>query len=193
MADGIPLPVRKRHRLPIELYCLPGAYFITICTWHRQLLFGRILDGEMQLTPLGLLVQRCWAEIPLHFTAAELDLCVIMPNHFHAVVFIKPATKKSDRITSLPRIVQGFKANLTRRARNSPRPLAVVWQGSYWDHVIRDENELYEIRQYILANPLAWELDRENAQRTGLNPFYQWIDARRIPLAMQMQQSTPRR
>lgn len=46
---------------------------------------------------------------------------------------------------------------------------------------MRDDDELYQIRQYIINNPLAWELDRDNAARSGLHPFYEWIEARRIP------------
>jgi len=132
---------------------------------------------------------------------------VVMPNHFHAVVFIKPelagqprAVQKTDqparntrqpaeagsaseqrRLTSLPRLVQAFKANATRRARQALAMSEAIWQASCWDHVIRDEAELREIRQYILNNPQAWELDRDNAARSGLHPFYEWIEARRIP------------
>jgi hypothetical protein len=37
-----------------------------------------------------------------------------------------------------------------------------VWQRNYYEHVIRNEEELIHIRQYILENPIRWEMDREN-------------------------------
>ena len=40
-----------------------------------------------------------------------------------------------------------------------------LWQRNYYEHVIRDENELNRIREYIINNPLQWELDENNPRR----------------------------
>jgi putative transposase len=45
-------------------------------------------------------------------------------------------------------------------------PGVPVWQRNYYEHVVRDENELHRIREYIANNPLQWEVDRENPLRT---------------------------
>jgi REP element-mobilizing transposase RayT len=37
-----------------------------------------------------------------------------------------------------------------------------LWQGNYYEHIVRDENELNDIRRYIMDNPRKWDLDREN-------------------------------
>nr|WP_315862938.1 transposase [Thermosynechococcus sp. NK55a] len=72
---------------------------------------------------------------------------------------------------SLPTIVRSFKSATTRHInilRGTPG--APVWQRNYYEHIIRNEDALHRIRQYIATNPLRWHLDRENADRTGRNP-----------------------
>jgi REP element-mobilizing transposase RayT len=82
----------KHHRRSIRLkgydYALPGAYFVTLNTRHRELLFGEIVNGEMQLNEYGKIVQTCWHETPAHFVRVELDAFVVMPNHVNLVIFL---------------------------------------------------------------------------------------------------------
>jgi hypothetical protein len=54
-----------------------------------------------------------------------------------------------------------------------------LWQRNYHEHVIRDADEADAIQQYIVDNPMQWELDRENPRRKGLNPFYEWLEMTR--------------
>jgi putative transposase len=61
---------------------------VTIVTWHRDLLFGDIMDGEMSLNSLGKIAEVCWRAIPKHFPFAELGVFVIMPNHVHGIIVI---------------------------------------------------------------------------------------------------------
>jgi len=73
-------------------------------------------------------------------------------------------------VKSLSYIVAGFKSGVTRkinRSRNISHPLA--WQSRFYDHIIRNEAELNRIREYIITNPLKWELDRENPFSTNYN------------------------
>jgi putative transposase len=64
--------------------------------------------------------------------------------------------------------VGGFKSAITKRINETRATLGVpVWQRNYYEHVIRGENELSRIREYIANNPLQWEMDRENPLRTG--------------------------
>ena len=78
------------HRRSIRLgeydYTRAGMYFVTICTWQRESLFGEIVDGAMRLNGMGRVVQECWDGIPVHFPHIELDLFVVMPNHVHGIV-----------------------------------------------------------------------------------------------------------
>ncbi len=73
----------------------------------------------------------------------------------------------------LPEIVQWFKTMTTNEYIRgvkqhgwSPFP-GKLWQRNYYEHIVRNENELNQIREYIINNPLQWELDRENPNRRG--------------------------
>ncbi|MCK4598071.1 hypothetical protein KAU04_08510, partial [bacterium] len=59
--------------------------------------------------------------------------------------------------------VRGFKSGVTKRINVLRKtPYAPVWQRNYWDRVLRNERDLNRRREYIMNNPLKWELDREN-------------------------------
>jgi len=57
----------------------------------------------------------------------------------------------------------GFKSVTTKIINNKRnQPGVKIWQDNYYDRIIRDENELNRIRQYIIDNPYKWVLDRNN-------------------------------
>jgi hypothetical protein len=55
-----------------------------------------------------------------------------------------------------------------------------LWQHNYYEHIIRNENELNQVREYIINNPLQWQFDKENPNRRGklqrAPTNIQWID-----------------
>jgi len=53
-------------------------------------------------------------------------------------------------------------------------PAAPVWQRNYYEHIIRNEESLNRIRQYILNNPARWAFDRENPRATAPEPADLW-------------------
>jgi REP element-mobilizing transposase RayT len=67
-------------------YSRTGAYFVTICAWQRESLFGEVVDGEMRLSETGRIVDDSWQRVVTHFSGVEIDQFVIMPNHFHGIV-----------------------------------------------------------------------------------------------------------
>ena len=81
------------HRRSIRLqgydYSLPGAYFITICTRNLECLFGTVVDGEIVLNQFGRIVSEEWVKTGEIRDEIQLDRWVIMPNHFHGIVWIK--------------------------------------------------------------------------------------------------------
>ena len=81
---------RRSIRIRGYDYARAGAYFITICTQNRALLFGEIVDGEMVLNDPGLMIARVWNELPIRFPHLELDACVVMPNHIHGIMVLHP-------------------------------------------------------------------------------------------------------
>ena len=79
---------RRSSRLKGYDYSQPGAYFVTIVTWQRKVLFGEIVDGEMVLNEFGRLIEKWWHQIPVHFSNVEILSFVIMPNHIHGIILI---------------------------------------------------------------------------------------------------------
>jgi len=178
-------PRRRSIRLQDYDYGLAGAYFITIVTKDRKCLFGEIADGEMRINDWGKIVQDEWEKSAQIRKEIELDAFVVMPNHVHGVVVI---TDRPGRATgrsplqsgparrSLGAFVGGFKSVVTKRInelRSSPG--TPVWQRNYFEHVIRDEDSLHRIRQYIIDNPTAWEFDRENPAASKPEKDYAWL------------------
>jgi REP element-mobilizing transposase RayT len=81
-------PTRVSIRLPGYDYSREGAYFITICTYNREWLFGEIDQGEMRLNINGNIVQKIWIETPTHFPHITMGEFVVMPNHMHGIILI---------------------------------------------------------------------------------------------------------
>jgi hypothetical protein len=74
--------------------------------------------------------------------------------------------------------VAGFKSAVTTRInilRGTPD--VPLWQRNYYEHVIRNEDDLRRIREYIQTNPVRWELDRENPAKQGEDEFDRWLDS----------------
>jgi putative transposase len=63
-------------------------YYLTLCSYQKQHIFGAIADGQMTTSALGRIVQKCWMAIPEHFKMVRLDEYVIMPNHFHGIILL---------------------------------------------------------------------------------------------------------
>lgn len=151
------------HRRSIRLkeydYSRSGAYFVTVCAWKKECLFGEIRDGEMVLNDCGRVVQEQWNALSLHFNNVETDEFVVMPNHMHGIVVINNCSGEVSSPDFLPdseqriqggeipplrvkrtlgQIVAYFKYQSTKQIdiiRNSPG--IPVWQRNYYEHVIR--------------------------------------------------------
>jgi uncharacterized protein (TIGR00252 family) len=177
---------RKSPRLSGYDYSQEGACFVTVCVQGRQDLWGEILHGEMQLNQAGSMVERWWKELERKFPPIKIDeYYVVMPNHFHGIVFIPelsaPTTEGGHTGPPLQRIVQWFKTMTTNeyihgvKEHGWPQFKGSLWQRSFYDHVIRDEASLNRIREYIASNPLRWDLDRENPRSRGSDEFDRWL------------------
>jgi putative transposase len=181
------------HRRSIRLqgydYSSVGAYFVTICTHNRECLFGEIVDAGMVVNDGGRMVQTCWGGIPAHFPHVELDEFVVMPNHFHGILVIvdstvgaknfsplqpqspiqnpEPVKRFAGTSKTIGSVVRGVKIGVTKWMRQNTQ-IHDVWQRNYWEHIIRNETELNQIREYIRNNPVRWELDKLNPARAKI-------------------------
>ena len=167
---------RRSIRLPGYDYSQPGYYFVTICCYQRQRLFGKIIDGAMQLNQYGEIVDHEWLKSSVIRPDIKLDEYIVMPNHFHGIVIINPVgansgsplqpstaipTHPSMKPRSLSSIIAGFKSAVTQKIDiMGNAPGTPVWQRNYYEHIIRNENALNNIRQYIINNPLSWHQDQ---------------------------------
>ncbi|MSR85504.1 hypothetical protein EXS71_03680 [Candidatus Uhrbacteria bacterium] len=79
---------RRSIRLKTYDYSSMGAYFVTICAYKKECLFGEIKNGEMRINKVGMIVQQWWKKLPNKFSNLQTDECVIMPNHIHGIIFI---------------------------------------------------------------------------------------------------------
>ena len=109
-----------------------------------------------------------------------MDVFVVMPNHFHEIINIvgadlcvcpdKNKNLKEGEHTGSPlhEIVQWFKTMTTNeyvrnvKQQNWPPFIGRLWQCNYYEHIIRNEDELNRIREYIINNPLYWSEDENN-------------------------------
>ena len=165
----------KTIRLPGYDYSSNGAYFVTICIRKKIQYLGTIINGKLILSDSGIIVQKCWLEIPSHFSNTSLDDFVIMPDHMHGIIIINsnlnssPETPKLVVSTScvtgnpywkpnsLGSIINQFKRICTIETKSIGSEIS--WQPRYYDHIIRSDNELYRVRSYITNNPGTWLID----------------------------------
>lgn len=173
------------HRCSIRLrgyaYSLSGAYFITICTHNRECLFGGIVDGEMLVHEFGSIVSKQWDAIPERFSCIELDAFTVMPNHIHGIILVGAPLagarfdagvcehmRATARVApTVGEIIGAYKSFAMYHClqwvkQNKPqRYLGKLWQRNYYEHIIRDDDDLNRIREYILNNPANWQDDDE--------------------------------
>ncbi len=163
---------KSNHRRSIRLstfdYAQSAAYFLTICTDNRRPLLGRIVDGAFVESELGRIVRENWVSISTFHPDVWVDEFVVMPNHLHGILIFgrKPHPHvqlnqyQSVKPGSLPSIMRSFKACVTKQAKTVDLALESLWQRSYYEHILRSDKALAQAREYIVNNPLKWELDK---------------------------------
>jgi len=178
----------RHHRGPIRLqgydYSSEGSYFVTMCTKGREGLLGEIVGHEMRLSEVGEIVKQYWLDLPDHFCNVTINEYQVMPNHVHGVVVIW--NHRRDLINQIPtgvrneyfvvqtdfpsmknpkqtlgKIIRHFKGKATKKIHDAGF-CGFAWQPRFHDHIIRDEEDLVRIREYIRENPLNWATDDEN-------------------------------
>lgn len=184
------------HRRSIRLrswdYRDPGPYFVTICTYRRELLFD---DPALRTLIEGVWRDAVWRD------GRRADEFVVMPNHVHGIVCLaetgavgaqQPRDPTAEEVArfealnlqtewsvaaplrriggerrvepgSLAAVVRAFKSAAGKRInRLRETPGVPVWQRNYYDRIIRDGRELAQVRQYIRDNPRKWAEDKNN-------------------------------
>ncbi len=146
----------------------------------------------MRLNDAGRTVQDVWNALPDYYACVTLDAFVMMPNHLHGIIILNdvgaqyvapnengavnpgaiPTGHKNlfevNRAPTVGEVIRSFKARCTRSInRMNGMQHLPVWQRNYYEHIIRNESSLREIREYIANNPGQWATDRENPDAVG--------------------------
>ena len=149
-------------------------YFVTINTKNNLEYFGKVKNGKVELNEIGKIAMKYWLEIPDHFPYVDLDYYIIMPNHIHGVTILNSKdvacnvstnsnnvySDISPKKCSLSSVIRSYKSAVTKWCNKSK--IHFEWQPRFFDRIIRNEKELYNIRKYIQQNPLKWNLEKEN-------------------------------
>lgn len=155
-------------------YARSGCYYVTICTQGKKCDFGKIIEDKMNLNRIGKIAKQYWLEIPKHFPNTSLDEFVVIPNHIHGIIIINKngndyvetpklgVSTKHWEPHSLAVIINQYKRICTINIHKQ-FPL-FAWQSRYYDRIVRNDEELNRIREYIIFNPLKWSLDQENPE-----------------------------
>ena len=183
------LPKRKHTRLKHYDYSSTGAYFVTICTKDRCPILSTITapkpyvstasatpkpvgDGALDvpythLTSIGDIVEKYLLSSD-SIPNVEIDEYVIMPDHIHAIIIIRPDASGTSRAPSptaanelLPHIISTFKRFCNKEIGYN------IFQRSYMEHVIRNNKDYEAKRKYIYENPIKrYYSDLEKAKTT---------------------------
>lgn len=153
-------------RLQTWDYRNAGYYFITILTKNRKRYFGEVLDEKLVLNSFANIVIEEWLKTPTIRSNIELDEWILMPNHFHGIIINRFQEYPDSNVeitstlqsNSLGAIIGQFKSIATKKIRRSGLA-KFSWQPGFYEHIIRNEQALENIRKYIRLNPIKWEID----------------------------------
>jgi putative transposase len=173
----VPDKFNNKYRIPSNRlqgydYGGNGAYFITICTKNRACYFGNIVSKEkgkeIILSEIGVTAYEYWLNIPDHFSFIRLDGFQVMPDHIHGIIIIdKTEIPETDRMgpyqnkfgpqsKNVGSIIRAYKAAVKSYAFTNK--IEFSWQERFYDHIVKDEEDLFRIRRYIRSNVDNWEI-----------------------------------
>ncbi len=177
-------PTRKTNRLRQYDYSQAGYYFVTLCIQNRACLLGDVVKDNMTLNNAGNMIENSWRQVPDYYDGVEIDSCQIMPNHLHGIIILAGASPRANVGTgpcacpgqpqevasteSLSDVIGRFKSFTTNRYIDGVKhhkwsPFdKKLWQRSFYEHTIRNNEDLNRVREYIHNNPLKWALDKDN-------------------------------
>ena len=153
-------PSRKKIRLDGYDYSSSGAYFITICTMDRKPLLWKRSDADFGLSHCGETVKTAIESIEKHYKYVAVDKYCIMPNHVHILIQIREERSPQSFRFDIPNIVGKYKASVTRKVGKELLFHEKLWQSSFFDHIIRNQEDYARIWDYISGNPSRWLEDR---------------------------------
>ena len=152
----ISYPNRKPLRIPNYDYSQNNVFVLTLCTadripvfWHKPF----DISSGIPLSTIGTIVQTCIEQIPLRYDSVTIEKYCIMPDHIHLLLFVGASANGRPMVApTISRVVQQFKGVVTKQIGQP------IWQKSFYDHVIRNDEDFMVCWQYIENNPLKYEV-----------------------------------
>ena len=165
---------RKDNRLKHFDYSQNGAYFVTICVKDMKCILSQIIvsksefvgDGapdvpQISLSHFGIIVENEIQKMNDIYDNINVNAYVIMPNHIHLLIIVSNThTNGTSRAPSptnslIARYVSTLKRMTNKQLADN------IWQRSYYDHIIRNEEDYLTHLQYIEENPKKWLLGKD--------------------------------
>ena len=151
------------HRLPTWDYTRSGMYYVTICVSERKHALGHIVYDENKLdhpasfvpSKIGTACIEAGKSLGERFDDVRLEKLTLMPDHIHMLANID-----ANGSTALGDVVFAFKRFVTRKARAAGFN-GRLWQKNYYDHVVRDNEDVLRIMEYMENNPIRWAHQRQ--------------------------------
>ena len=162
-------PERKPTRIKKYDYSSAGAYFVTICTKNRAEILSNIVGGDVldapikvRLLPYGEIAEKYIKQLNDFYENILVEKYVIMPDHIHILIIVKkekdttqkggasrtsPPTRQH---SSVSKYVSTFKRFCNKEYGEN------IWQESFFDHIIRNNEDYEEHIKYIHENPIKW-------------------------------------
>jgi putative transposase len=155
-------------------YSQPGLYFVTICVADRNPILGKVVSIPPMATIMeyslpGAIVADEWCHTKIVRPNVHLDDWVVMPDHLHGIVMIEKSSSHSPignnvdsqwKPGTLGVIINQFKSMCTKRIHAAG--FEFKWQPRFHDHIIRNEQELTRIQEYIRNNPAQWNQEQSD-------------------------------
>jgi len=142
-------------------YSTNGAYFVTICTKERANILSTIDVGKaalclpiLELSDIGRIAEKYINNVNVVYDGVMVDEYVIMPNHIHLIITIDNFGRQRAAFPTLSDIVRSIKIMIRKETGKS------FFQTSFYDHIIRSEQDYLKIWRYIDTNPEKWTEDR---------------------------------
>ena len=172
---------RKTIRIKDYDYSNEGMYFVTICTQNRECILSEIVGAGpvsaqknennliLKLTKLGIMIEQIYLKLEEEYKTIKLHNYIIMPNHIHSIIEICNGADTGSAPT-IAEIICSYKTKTTYLSTKGVKAGIYepfnkrLWQRNYYEHIIRNEKELYKINEYIINNPYNWEKDENYIQ-----------------------------
>ena len=159
---------RKNNRLKDFNYSQNGAYFITVCTENKKCILSSIVGRgdpdtpQIVLSETGNIVKENIAKMNSIYSDVKINKYIIMPNHIHLIITVQcdnngalgsPRPTNSNNLIS--NHIRALKRFTNKQANTN------IWQTSFYDHIIRNEEDYCFHLQYIEENPKKWFMGKD--------------------------------